>query len=298
MPRNGSGTMSIPNSFTANTVISSADMNENNQDIATELTASLPINGVKAMTAPLPLASGTAALPSLTFSADTDTGIYRVGADQLGIAVAGVLVNTVASTGISGFGATPIGAVTPYAGLTAPSGWILCYGQSISRTTYAALFAIISTTYGTGDGSTTFDLPDLRGRTIAGQDDMGGSSSNRLTGVSGSVNGDTLGGTGGAETVALTTAQLASHTHTDTTDNDNANHQHVYTIAAARTTTLSYTPGATELLNVWNGTTTDTTGSQNANHQHTLTTDTAGSGSAHHNVQPTIILNYIIFAGV
>jgi microcystin-dependent protein len=297
MPRNGSGTMSIPNSFTANTVISSADMNENNQDIATELTASLPINGVKAMTAPLPLASGTAALPSMTFSADTDTGIYRVGADQLGIAVAGTLVNTVASTGISGFGATPIGGLMPYAGLTAPSGWILCYGQDISRTTYAALFAIVSTTYGTGDGSTTFGLPDLRGRVIAGQDDMGGSSANRLTGVTGSLNGDTLGAAGGTETHTLTTAQLASHTHTGTTGNESTTETHSYLQTIANTTN---TTGAGVGVDVVSSLTTTgaTTGSQSANHTHDFTTAAAGSGSAHPSVQPTFILNYIIFAGV
>jgi microcystin-dependent protein len=297
MPRNGSGTMSIPNSFTANTVISSADMNENNQDIATELTASLPINGVKAMTAPLPLASGTAALPSLTFSADTDTGIYRVGADQLGIAAGGVLVNTIASTGISGFGATPIGGLMPYAGLTAPSGWILCYGQSISRTTYAALFAIISTTYGTGDGSTTFDLPDLRGRTIAGQDDMGGSSANRLTGVTGSLNGDTLGAAGGTETHTLTTAQLASHTHTGTTGNESATETHSYLQTIANTTN---TTGAGVGVDVVSSLTTTgaTTGSQSLNHTHSFTTAAAGSGTAHNNLPPGIVCNYIIFAGV
>jgi microcystin-dependent protein len=297
MPRNGSGTMSIPNSFTANTVISSADMNENNQDIATELTASLPINGVKAMTAPLPLASGTAALPSLTFSADTDTGIYRVGADQLGIAVAGTLVNTVASTGISGFGATPIGGLMPYAGLTAPSGWILCYGQDISRTTYAALFAIVSTTYGTGDGSTTFGLPDLRGRVIAGQDDMGGSSANRLTGVTGSLNGDTLGAAGGTETHTLTTAQLASHTHTGTTGNESTTETHSYLQTIANTTNTTAAGVGVDVVSSLT-TTGATTGSQSLNHTHSFTTAAAGSGTAHNNLPPGIVCNYIIFAGV
>lgn len=55
------------------------------------------------------------------------------------------------------------GTVLPFAGEAAPNGWLLCYGQAISRTTYSTLFGIIGTTYGTGDGSTTFNLPDLRG---------------------------------------------------------------------------------------------------------------------------------------
>lgn len=155
----------------------------------------------------------------------------------------------------------PEGSVIPYAGSAAPSGWLLCYGQAVSRTTYAALFAAISTTYGTGDGSTTFNLPDLRGRVIAGQDDMGGVSANRLTNQSGGLDGDTLGATGGAETHTLTTAQIPAHTHT--------------------THTHSGSGGARSDVNGDLRETSTNTGS-------------TGGGGAHNNVQPTIILNYII----
>lgn len=62
----------------------------------------------------------------------------------------------------------PPGVLVPYGGSSAPSGWLLCDGSAVSRTTYAALFAILSTTYGAGDGSTTFNLPDLRGRAPVG----------------------------------------------------------------------------------------------------------------------------------
>lgn len=92
---------------------------------------------------------------------------------------------------------------------TPPTGWLLCYGQAVSRTTYSALFTVISTTYGTGDGSTTFNLPDTRGRFPAGQDDMGGSSANRIT----DSQADNLGQAAG-------TADGA-HTHSMTTDPDN-----------------------------------------------------------------------------
>jgi len=156
----------------------------------------------------------------------------------------------------------PVGTVVPYAGTAAPTGWLLCFGQLVNRTTYAALFAVVSTTYGAGDGSTTFGLPDLRGRVVAGQDDMGGSSANRLTGLSGGVDGDVLGAAGGAETHTLTTAELASHTHsTPTSDGSTA-----------------FTTGGTQ------------TPARNTDG----TTGSAGSGSAHNNVQPTFILNYII----
>jgi microcystin-dependent protein len=70
----------------------------------------------------------------------------------------------------------PTGAVSPFAGSSAPADWLLADGSAVSRSTYAALFAVISTTYGTGDGSTTFNVPDLRGRTVAGYAASGGHS--------------------------------------------------------------------------------------------------------------------------
>lgn len=105
-------------------------------------------------------------------------------------------------------GLAPTGVVLPFAGATAPTGWLLCFGQAVSRTTFADLFAAIGTTYGAGNGSTTFNLPDLRGRVAAGEDDMGGTAANRLTSAGSGVNGLSLGATGGAETHTLTNAQL------------------------------------------------------------------------------------------
>ena len=162
-----------------------------------------------------------------------------------------------------GVGSMPTGGITPYSGGTAPTGYLLCYGQAVSRSTYSALFAITSTTYGAGDGSTTFQVPDLRGRVIAGQDDMGGSSANRLTGLSGGVDGDTLGGSGGSETHTLTIAELAAHTH-------------------------SAEKGVASGTNISSG------ANFNANTGQSTNTGSTGSGSAHNNVQPTFILNYII----
>lgn len=158
----------------------------------------------------------------------------------------------------------PSGSVMPYAGATEPSGWLFCYGQAVSRTTYADLFAAISTTYGAGDGSTTFNLPDLRGRVVAGQDDMGGVSANRLTDQSGGLNGDTLGATGGAETHALTTSEMPAHTHSLTNISSNPS------------------GGSSNYIGTIDAT------------SETATTGSTGGGGAHNNVQPTIILNYII----
>ncbi len=99
------------------------------------------------------------------------------------------------------------GTVNVFAGATAPSGWELCYGQELNRVTYADLFTAIGTTYGIGDGATTFNIPDLRGRVPLGADNMGGVSANRVTNAA----ADTIGSSSGLEsdTPAGTNATLS-----------------------------------------------------------------------------------------
>jgi microcystin-dependent protein len=175
----------------------------------------------------------------------------------------------------------PAGAMMAYAGTTEPAGWLFCYGQAISRTTYARLFAAISTTHGTGDGSTTFNVPDIRGRVIAGQDDMGGTSADRLTGVSGSVNGDTMGAVGGAETVTIAQANLPAVTLSVT--------------ATGSSTTETFTSGGgTEKIIKAASDNGAASGTGTGAASVSGTTSALGSGTAIHNVQPTIIQNVII----
>lgn len=185
----------------------------------------------------------------------------------------------------------PTGTVAPYAGTAEPTGWLFCYGQEVLRSTYTVLDGLITTTYGAytngsgGAGTTHFRLPDLRGRVVAGQDDMGGTSANRLTNPASTINGingDTLGGTGGSETHILTEPQLAAHYH-----------QTMYDVISNNTTA---TPNSTRYA-----TTQYNPGSNNdASHGFTDTvanvgrTSSTGTGAAHNVVQPTIILNYII----
>jgi microcystin-dependent protein len=175
----------------------------------------------------------------------------------------------------------------------------MCYGQAVSRTTYAALFAAIGTTHGVGDGSTTFNVPDCRGRVTAGQDDMGGVSADRLTNQTGGLDGDALGATGGAETHILTAAQLAAHTHGPGTLAADSNGAHTHDFSVPLNTNESGNAsdptagsGSTSPSNTY---TTQSAGA----HGHTISGATAAAGSdgAHNNVQPTIILNKIIFAG-
>ncbi|MDE2377292.1 MAG: tail fiber protein [Bradyrhizobium sp.] len=103
----------------------------------------------------------------------------------------------------------PLGSSIDYWGTSAPtSAFALAYGQAISRTTYAPLFSLFGTTYGNGDGSTTFNLPDLRGRVVAGKDDMGGSAASRLTSAYFGTSAATLGAVGGSQNHALTLSEL------------------------------------------------------------------------------------------
>jgi microcystin-dependent protein len=96
---------------------------------------------------------------------------------------------------------TPTGGIIPYAGSSVPSGWIECDGSAVNRTTEATLFAVIGVTYGSGDGLTTFNLPDLRGRTVIGMG-QGSGLTDRL-----------LAASGGSETHVLSEAELPAHTH-------------------------------------------------------------------------------------
>ena len=170
------------------------------------------------------------------------------------------------------------GMIMPYAGASSPTGWLLCYGQEVSRETYAELFTVISTTYGSGNGSTTFNVPDLRGRVVAGQDDMGGTSANRLTAQTGGLNGDTLGASGGSETHTLTVAQMPSHTHdTDLTVRVSTDLGYSgQPLAVKADSNDGYSPIVYDEVPI------------------TGTIDNTGGGGAHNNVQPTFILNYII----
>ncbi|KQO92687.1 hypothetical protein ASF32_21525 [Methylobacterium sp. Leaf91] len=109
------------------------------------------------------------------------------------------------------------GRIVAQADAAMEPGWLPCDGRAVSRAAYSALFAVIGTTWGNGDGTTTFNIPDLRGRAMFGADDLGGTAANLLTGVGGvaGIDGD-LGSTGGAQAVTLTTAQMSKHTHTGT----------------------------------------------------------------------------------
>jgi microcystin-dependent protein len=186
MPRNGSGVASIVNTFTPLTTADANQVNANFTDVATMITDSLPRDGQAGMTGQLLAISGTQTEPGMAFTADPNTGFRRPAGDSIAAVCGGTDIVTFDSTGASSSIApttgsnlanktyvdarAPTGEVKMWPTNTAPTGYLECDGAAVSRTTYAALFAVIGTAWGTGDGSTTFNVPELRGEFIRGWD--------------------------------------------------------------------------------------------------------------------------------
>lgn len=176
---------------------------------------------------------------------------------------------TTGSITVTGGGLSPVGSIMQYAGSSAPSGWLLADGSAVSRTTYSALYTAIGTSYGSGDGSTTFNLPNLKGKVPVGKD-------------SSDTSFDALGETGGAKTHTLTTSEMPAHSHTD------SGHGHGFSggggYGAGAFDGSRFRADANSPANSWSF----NIGTGNANIQNT------GGGGAHNNLQPYIVLNYII----
>lgn len=118
----------------------------------------------------------------------------------------------------------PTGSLVDFAGTSAPSGWLMCDGREVSRTAYSSLFAIVGTSYGVGDGSTTFNLPDFRGRFARYNDNM-----NTAEGAAGRDTGRTHGSEQGQATKRPNTAFTASSSSVSVSGNKNQlNHGHTF----------------------------------------------------------------------
>lgn len=157
----------------------------------------------------------------------------------------------------------PVGTIHAFAGATAPAGYLLCDGSAISRTTYASLFSVLSTTYGAGNGSTTFNVPDFRGRVP-----MGAGTGTGLTARS-------RGETPGAETHTLTEAQMPSHGHS---------------LGPGQSFGVNFgaNAGGAATFGLNAGIINTTT------YQGPYSASNTGGGGSHNNVQPSLVVNHII----
>ena len=219
---------------------------------------------------------------------DNPTGSQIWSVDPFGPAAGGTASNSV---GI-------IGEVRQFAGLAAaiPSQWFLCAGQAVSRTTYVDLFTVIGTAWGSGDGTTTFNIPDLRGRVIAGIDNMNGTPANRMTsGVSG-ISGVTLGASGGSQAVQTHDHTLTDPTHNHTlTDPTHAHNEQGSTVLGGTVGPAANAHGTVASFAGVN-TAAASTGITIAAASTGITIANYGAGNAQ-NVQPTAMMNSIIYAG-
>jgi microcystin-dependent protein len=216
-----------------------------------------------------------APLASPVFTGTPQAPTPALGDSSQLVATTGFVQNTVGTV-------VPIGGVIAFAGNTAPTNFALLNGQAISRTTFATLFGLpgVGITYGSGDGVTTFNLPDMRGRVIAGVD--GGA--NRLTAAT--MTSQALAGTGGAEVQTLTAAQIPAHNH-GTTETP---HTHNVTQLLA---TISSAVAGSALQILGNSGSAGGVVTNSASTGLTVNNSTGGGGS-HINVQPTMQLNYAI----
>ena len=245
------------------------------------------------MTGPINAAAGLVTAPSYTFNGASKTGFYLAGANQIGWAANGVQGATFNSDLTSSWagsatftgtlaatkGTVPIGAVADFAGSTAPSGWLLCFGQLVSTTTYAARFVQLGTTYGSGAG--TFGIPDYRGRATLGQDNMGGSAANRITATV-NYDGTVLGNSGGGQSTTILTTNLPPYTPTVASFN--------LTFPVAQINTSGQINAAETDSN-------SPTGSGHVQGSITMNPQ-GGTSTAFTNLPPSMITNKIIFAGV
>lgn len=293
MPSDANGVYTLPDGYLAVTgeTILASQHNPPLEDLASSMTQRLMASGAKPLTGPLKLADGVVSAPGVAFSSAPSTGMYKT-ADGLGFSVGGVQVAELVSGGLK-TGALPIGAIYDWTGSTAPSLGVFPVGQTLSRSSYPELWTFAqteiaagNTLYNNGNGSTTFGVPDMRGRVRAIKDNMGGSAASRLTSATMNPDGNTLGAINLlTETRTLVTANLPA-----------------------------YTPSGTVISTVTNGTKAGTAGSTSFRTDGGLATAPLGAadilvgstftGAAQGGtstplsiVQPTIITNCVLVTG-
>lgn len=254
MSRNGSGTYSLPagNPVVTGTTITSSWANSTLSDIANSLTQSVSADGQTPVTGALNMTGHLINNVTDPVSAqDATTKAYVDAADA------------VLTAAIAAIPSLPTGTINMWPTASAPTGYLLCAGSAVSRTTYAALFAVISTTFGVGDGTTTFNLPNY---------------TNRMP------YGTTIGATGGSAD-----AIVVSHTHTATVTDPS--HWHYQPNSGGAGGTITAPGGQANTGNSaytgYSGTATAVTGISVAN-------STTGASGTNANLPPYLGINFII----
>lgn len=326
-------TLSLPATINADTTGSAAKWtNSRTITLGGDLTGSVSIDGSANATLTATIAANSVALGTdttgdyvstitagtgVSFSAGSGTGEGSTPTLAIGQSVAtdatpsfsrvtstvatGTAPLTVASTtlvsnlnadlldGQHGTVYAPTGMIVQFAAASSPSGWLLCDGSLVLKATYPDLWALLGSTYGTPT-STQFYLPDLRGRIGVGLDNMGGSDAGRLNVT------NTLGGSGGVQEVTLNENNLPQHTHAAGTlaTNTTGSHSHtVYGVSDIGNGSNPYGIASLAAISSDSNKTTVAAG----DHSHTISGSTGNnttSVTAVNNMQPYILLNYII----
>lgn len=214
---------------------------------------------------------------TVNFVVDNGIQTYRASATQLKDFI--LSASSITRSMLTESERLPLGSIQPYALDTAPTGWLLCHGQAVSRTTYADLFAAVGTRFGEGDGSTTFNVPDFRGRFLRGLDDGAGNdpdASGRTAMNTGGATGDNIGSIQGDST---------KRPNTNFTTNTTGNHTH----AGGKYIQTGQLTGTTQYTNDNAYVQRDTNHGTAGNHSHSIT----GGGDAE--TRPiNAYVNYII----
>jgi microcystin-dependent protein len=198
----------------------------------------------------------------------------------------------------------PTGGLIAYAGSAAPSGWLVCNGTAVSRTTYADLFAAISTTFGVGDSSTTFNIPDLRGRSVVGVGTGAGDGSSGTGNPTGTaLTARSLSAWGGKQTHTLATSEIPAHGHTQDAHGHGVTdpgHEHgmdgdfgnrfMVTVGSSSINQINDAPSGQALS--YSDIDSNTTGLTVNNA--TATNQNTGGGGEHNIMHPFAALNYLI----
>lgn len=278
MSFNGSGVFVINSSgqpVVTGTTISSTVFNAFTNDIANGLTNCITKDGQTTTTSTIPFASAVTMASTLAVTGHvTLEGVTSTGATGTG--------KIVFDTGPTLAGLLPTGTIIDFAGAsTIPTGYLACDGSAVSQATYAALYAVLGTTWNTGgEGAGNFRLPSLARRVLIGS---GGSGTGTI--------GASVGNTGGEETHTLTLPETPSHDHTGTTGGMNSNTTHTHTVQGAQTVGAGNGYASTTINNAGAQFSTD---GANIDHTHGFTTSAAGSNGAHNTMQPSAVVQKII----